>query len=468
MYATPRRRTAAIASIHTRLALACALALTATLGAAHADVVTDMNAVVASPPVVPRFGAPQQQSRALAMIQIAVHDALNSIDRRYDTYSVVPSAGVGASANAAVAAATRRVTLALLAPVPDSADKTAAITAVNNAFDSVLGPMPYDAAELAGIAAGNAAGDAILAARTGDGAATPSTPYTLAAGPGVYQPTPNPGLTPDPIVPAFGLWGNVRPFAVRSALQFRPDAPDIFDLAGTSYARDYNEVKSVGDALVRGADPDSERSDIARFWPGGGANWNLSARTIVSGLGLDAWQHARLFALLNMAEADGLITTMGAKYAYNFWRPVTAIHWADDGNPATASDANWRPFLVTPPYPDYPCALPAATGASSEVLRRYFGTDDIAFSRTFNAAPLPLPPPLAELPGKTITRHFDSLSQAADEAIGARVYAGIHFRTGCDVGVRVGTQVGRFVVQHYLRPVVHLRPAQPPHLRLAK
>ena len=449
---TRRRADAAVPSARRQLALACAAALALATGLAQADVVTDMNAVASSPPVAPRFGGPQQQARALAMIQIAVHDALNAIDRRYETYSVVQTANANASPDAAVAAATRRVALALLDPLPASADKTAAITAINNAFDGVLGALPYDASEVAGIAAGDAAADAILAGRAGDGSATPGTPYLLLPGPGVYQPTPNPEF-PAQIVPAFGLWGLVHPFAVRDALQFRAGPSSILDVTGTDYARDYNEVRTVGDALVRGAAPDSARSDIARYWPGGGSNWNLTARTIGAGLGLDRWQHARLFALLNIGEADGLITTMGAKYAYNFWRPVTAIRWVDDGNPATPSDPAWRPFLVTPPYPDYPCALPTSTGASTEVLRQFFGTDAIAFTRSFDAPPVPLPAPLAALPVKTITRHYDSLSQAANEAISARVYAGIHFRAGCRAGVRTGTQVGRFVSQHALLPV---------------
>ena len=275
------------------LALASGLVVAGAAGVAQADVVTDMNAVVSSPPVAPRFGGPQQQSRAIAMIQIAVHDALNAIDRRYETYSVVPTAGANASPDAAIAAATRRVALALIDPLPPSADKTAAIDAVNNAFNGVLGAMPYDASELAGIAAGDAAANAILANRINDGSATPNTPYVLAPGRGVYQPTPNPEF-PAQIVPAFGLWGLVKPFAVHDAQQFRAAPSEILDVTSSKYARDYNEVKSIGDALVRGAAPDSARSDIARFWPGGGSNWNLSARTIVAGRGLSRWQHAPL------------------------------------------------------------------------------------------------------------------------------------------------------------------------------
>ena len=458
MNVTSQRRPSA--ARHARRGMLVSALALALAGPAQADSVTDWNAIASSPPVVPRFGGPQQQARALAMVQIAVHDALNAIDRRYDTYAIVPAAPANASADAAVAAANYRVLTAFMAasatvtlpgnPCDDPITPALELCSLQYAYDSALAALPASG-KAAGIAAGFAAADAILAMRQNDGSATPHAPYTLLAGPGVHQPTPNPEF-PAVIVPAFGLWGQVTPFALHSALQFHPDPGEIFDLSGEAYTRDYNEVKQVGNALVRGLASDSAESDIARFWPGGGSNWNLSARGIVNGLGLNQWQHARLFALLNIAETDGLITTMRAKYDYNFWRPVSAIRWADDGNPDTASDTGWRPFLPTPPYPDYPCALPTATGASTEILRRYFGTDDIAFDRSFSAGPVALPPPLAALPSKVINRHFGSLSAAAQEAASARVYAGIHFRSGCDAGVRTGTQVARFIFQHQLRP----------------
>jgi len=448
--ALTRRRQTVPSSLPRFLPLACALTLVLT-GQARADVVTDWNAVVTGPLVAPRFGGPQQQFRALAMVQIAVHDALNSIDRRYETYDVVPTANAGANPDAAVAAAARRVVFAMLAPLPQSPEKAAAFAAVQDAFRATLGPTPYSNNKLQGIAAGQAAAGAILARRHNDGSATPSTPYLLLPGRGVYQPTPNPEF-PDVVVPAFGLWGQVTPFAIRDAEQFRPGPAEILEL-GPAYAREYNEVKRVGDALVRGIHPNSERSDIARYWPGGGSNTNLTARTLVTGRNLDRWQHAQLFALLNIAAADGLITTMGAKYHYNFWRPVTAIRWAHDGNPDTVPDFSWRPFLTTPPYPDYPCALPTVVGASIGVLRDYFGTDAIAFDQTFDAPILPLPAPLEPLPVKTITRHFNSLSAATHEAINARVYAGIHFRSGCIAGAKSATRVAHFVTANYLKPV---------------
>jgi hypothetical protein len=437
-----------------RLLLAACGALLGLTPAAGADVVTDWTAIIEA--VAPRFGAPQPQSRAQTMTHVAMHDALNAIEPRYRRHTDIGPAERGASPDAAVARAASHTLLALLAPVPDSPLKQAAIDTIEDAYEATVGPAPYDAATQAGIATGTAAAEAILARRAGDGSDTPHLPYTLSPGPGVYQPTPNPEF-PAVITPSFAGWAHVTPFALRHGAQFEVRPGAIFDLLGAAYAREYNEVQQVGDARVRGAQPDSEESDIARFWPGGGSNWSETTRVIVAGRGLDRWQHARLFALLNMAVADALIANQTWKYTYNFWRPVTAIRWADDGNPDTLSDPSWRPFLVTPPYPDYPCALPSGTGAATEVLRQFFGTDRIAFSRTFNAPAVPLPAPMAALPPKLITRSFTSLSQATAEARNARVYGGLHFAEGCKAGARQGEKVARFVVGHALRPTRHCR-----------
>jgi hypothetical protein len=423
----------------------CAALLTS-----RADSVTDWNALLDT--VAPRYGGPQQQARAQAIVHIAVHDALNTIHPRYTTYAGLPPADPNASPDAAVATAASHAMLSLLASVPDSPLKQAAINSINAAYDATVGPAPYNAATQAGIDAGLDAAEAILALRTGDGSDTPHLPYSEPLAPGVYQPTPNPEF-PAQITPSFAGWAFVTPFALRHGAQFEVGPGAIFDLTGPAYTEEYNEVKTVGDARVRGAAPDSEESDIARFWPGGASNWNLNTRSIVDGLGLALWEHARLFALLNIAQADILIANQTWKYTYKFWRPVTAIRWADDGNPNTESDPTWRPFLVTPPYPDYPCALPSGTGACAEVLRQFFGTDDIPFTRTFNAPSVPLPAPLAALPPKTITRSFTSLSEAEAEAGMARVYGGLHFHEGCVAGAHQGNQIGRFVVQHYLKPL---------------
>jgi hypothetical protein len=417
---------------------------------AAADVVIDWNFVAEV--VTPRFGGPQQQARVQAMAQIAAHDALNTIEPRYARYTYFGPGRPGASADAAVAAAVRHTLLTLLAPLPDSPQKQAAIDIIENAYLSSVGAAPFSPEIQEGIDVGEAAAAAILARRVGDGSDTPHLPYTLLPGRGVYQSTPNPEF-PALITPSFAGWAHVTTFVLQHSFQFEIEPAALFDLAGPEYAAQYNEVKSIGDARVRGTLPGSQESDIARFWPGGGSNWNATARTILSGRGLDGWQLARLFALLNIAQADALIANQTWKYTYNFWRPVTAIRWPDDGNADTESDPVWRPFLVTPPYPDYPCALPSATAAAAAVLRQYFGTDQISFTRAFNAPAVPLPAPMTSLPVKSITRTFDSLSAAVAEAIDARVFAGIHFREGCEAGARQGTQIGRFVARHSLQPL---------------
>jgi hypothetical protein len=423
-------------------------------GSAQADAVTDWNATFDA--VSPTVGGPPQRAYLGAMVHIAIHDALNSIDRRYETYNVVPTASGWASPDAAIAAAARDVLINQLNRPPESPAKAAARASVEASYLAALVAIPNGSAENNGVAAGQAAAAAIIAQRLNDGSDTPNLPYTLAPGPGVHQPTaPN---FPAPANAGFAL---IKPFAMRSTSQFRAEPGELFDLKGIAYTLNYNLVKSIGEFNTRASRPDSRETDIARFWPSGGANWSLVARTIVAGRHLDRWQHARLFALLLIAETDGAIEVFDTKYTYNFWRPVTAIRWANDGNPFTRSDSAWLPFFSfigpwsTPPYPDYSCGLSTASGANTEVLRRFFGTDHVPYKLKVTAPALALAPPPAEplLPAKEIERSYSSLSQAAEESARSRVYAGIHFYEGCMVGVRYGEKVGRFAYQHYLRPL---------------
>jgi hypothetical protein len=412
-----------------RTLCAAGLCAAAVIGAtpAWADAVTQWNetAEVASLAA----GGPPLRNRVFAMAQVAVHDALNAIDPRFETYSAIGPASPGASPEAAVAAATYRV---LLATVPSQAGT---LTLLYSSRISEIDdcPSPYPTCIEDGIAAGEAAAAAILALRSNDGSATPNLPYTLPAAPGVYQFTP-----PTFGAPQFAGWARVTPFVLNSGSQFRAEPSEIFDLTGEAYTRDYNEVKRVGatNSEANGhRTPD--QSAIARFWPGGGANWNAITRLIAAGRGLDEWQHARLFALLNMAISDGSIAVYDTKYTYNFWRPVTAIRAGDtDGNPDTVGDSTWSSYQATPLYPDYTCGLTNTSGAATEVLRRAFG-DRVPY--TFTAAGM--------------TRSYASLTEAAAESVDARVFGGMHFRTGCVRGVIQGEQVGRFVVQHALKPL---------------
>lgn len=432
----------------------------------QADSVTDWNALASGPVVGPRFGGPQQQARMMAITQIAVHDALNSIEPRFETYNDLPHASPLAAPDAAVAAAARTALLAMMSALPpatppEDTNRALAIQAIEAAYAAAIGPGAPTLPEAAGIAAGEEAADAIIALRydataTGlvpiDGSGTPnSPPYTLPPGLGVHQPTPAPEF-PAVTTPAFTGWSAVTPFALDSATRFRAPRAAIFRLRGVRYTAEYAFVKQVGDARVRGAQPDSEPSDIARFWAGGGLEWNSNVRLAVAPRGLDRWEHARLFALLNIATSDTHVTNMESKYFYSFWRPVTAIRWRNDGNPWTHSDRWWRPFLQTPPYPDYPCASTGLTGAVTQTLRRFFGTDVLPFTRTVTAPATPLPAPLTALPPKTITRGYARLTLAENEQALSRVYGGLHFLEGCTAGLRMGNQVADWVYSGYLRP----------------
>ena len=375
-----------------------------------------------------------QQSRIYAMVQIAVHDALNAIEHRYTSYAYSQQEDPTASAPAAISTAARDVLV-------DQLSSQAAVI-IDAAWNTSLGLIVPGSAKDSGIAIGHASAAAILALRRDDGSAI-VTPYTPGAEPGQWRPTPNP-IPPNPapaadLLPAaFPGWGNVLPFALRNGAQFSPDGPPA--LTSDQYTQDFDEVKAIGDqfSTLRTA----EQSTIAQFWyelsPIG---WNRIARNVAAASSLDSWEHARLLALLNIAEADAAIAIFHAKYLYNFWRPVTAIREADtDGNDNTVSEADWNTYLNTPNHPDYLSGHSTFGGAAAEVLARFFGTDDIAFTTTSGA------------PFAGITRSFTSLSQAAQENVDARIYAGIHFRTACQDGLQVGQKIGRFIFKHYLQP----------------
>jgi hypothetical protein len=186
-----------------------------------------------------------------------------------------------------------------------------------------------------------------------------------------------------------------------------------------------------------------EQSEIARFWyEGSPTGWNRIARIISMEAGLDLWENARLLALLNFAMADGYIAGFHIKYHYSFWRPVNAIQTGDfDGNPETAGDPSWMPYLVTPQSPDFPSTHGVLGAAAAEVLTRFFRTDFVAFSTVSG-------PPFAG-----ITRSYGGFKQAAQENADSRIFAGIHFRSACTHGLRVGERIGAFTFKHNLQPI---------------
>src|SRR5690606_37433235 len=334
---TPRPRA-------TLVAIACA-ALLFGAGAAHADAVTDWNQTANQATALPL----PVKLRAMAMVQIAVHDALNTIDSRYEGYSTAPGDTPGAIPEAAVAAAARDVLFVVTQDIANPASRAAIQAAVQDTYDDAIGALPgcpLSPGCTAGILAGQQAAAAILVDRIGDGwPGNPHAPYLLLPAPGVYQVTPD----QQPPFPAFANWANIRPFTIGDSPtfhgMFRAPVSPVLDLDSVTYTVNYAQVKAFGRKSTRAAYPNSGKSRIARFWYGSaGTDWAGLAQIATRDVDLDLWQHARLYALLAIGQADVTISVFDSKYHYSFWRPVTAIRWINDGNRATTPDTNWTPY----------------------------------------------------------------------------------------------------------------------------
>jgi hypothetical protein len=403
---------------------------------ARADTVTDWNAY-ASAAIVSTAGQPPPVSvLSFAMVQGAVYDAVNAIDRGHRPYLSEPPAAPTDSKDAAASTAAYRVLIALFPA------QQATLQPLYDASLAAVADEPAGA-KAGGIAAGDAAAAAMLAARANDGRFGPFTPV-IGTTPGTWRPTP----------PAFALdpapWvGNVRPFLVPNVELLRTQAPNA--LTSRAYTRDFNEIKDIGSLHSTTRTPDETSAAI--FWQDHAfALWNRTFRTLAASRHLDIVDNARLFATENLAAADAAIGCWNNKYHWNTWRPITAVREATtDGNPATEADPTWTPLfdpstpvaappaLVTPPFPEYPSGHNCAAGAILRTLRYFFHTDDVAFSASSN---------------KTgTTRTYQRLSEALQENINARVWAGIHFRTADTAGATLGKQVARYLHKHYLQPV---------------
>ena len=386
-------------------------------------------------------------TRTLAMVQAAVHDALNAINRRYDAYYFEGPGDPASSPDAAIAAAAHAVLVGVVSSSGTPTQKSAALTLVDSAYAASFARIIDAPARNKGVAVGRAAGAAMLTLRKDDGA-TRDAPYTPGVGVGKWRPHPNP-TPPNPpianpdlargyaasVVPG---WGNVTPFTLLSASQFWLPGPPA--LTSATYARDYNEVKSIGGKVstVRTAD----QTEIARFWFEGPGAWNTIARTVAATRRLDARDSARLLALVNLAMADSYIAGFKIRYVYDLWRPVTAIREGDnDGNDATAGDLTWDSLQNTPAVSDYPSTQSTFSAAAAVVLATVLGGDQANFSVTSGK------------PFDGITRSFTSFSQAARESADSRVYAGIHFRSACEDGMSLGRKIGQRTVALYLQPV---------------
>ena len=221
--------------------------------------------------------------------------------------------------------------------------------------------------------------------------------------------------------------------------------------AARRYAADFNEIKALGSdtSSARTAD----QTEIGYFWDESSPlAWNRIARTVSASRGLDLWENARLFGLLNLSMADGYIGSWEAKYHYNYWRPVTAIRLAaSDGNPDTEADPTWTPLLVTSPIPDYPSGHAVQGGAAAESLKQFFGTDDISF----HACSLTLPAGSTCTDPAPVMRSYASFTDAADENALSRILIGYHFRVAVEEGTEHGRKIAKRAANLFLKPVGH-------------
>ena len=376
--------------------------------------------------------------RAFTMVALAQHDALNSIEPRYEVYAY-ESKHPGGDPIAAAAQAGHDVLAAMYPAQLESFDKRLAAS---------LEKVPDGTARSTGIEAGRGAAAAIIANRKDDGLDA-QVEYKPKKAVYAWQPTP-----PLKIALAPGL-GKVRPFALTSTDQFRPAPPP--PLSSKAYAEAYNEVKAVG--AMKSTTRTDEQTDIGRFWyEFSGLGWAKVAGAVTSTKKSDPWDTARALALVHMALFDSYLAGFEAKYFYAptaGWRPYTAIRMAaKDRNPATKPDPKWEPFLGTPPVPDYPSTHSVLGAAAATVLAGLYG-DATPFeftSGTFIKGIDPAFGPTKVGAPEGEKRAFESLSQAARENADSRVFIGIHFRFACDAGLEQGKQIGEWVAANRLKP----------------
>ena len=405
-------------------AIIAAAIVTAPATAEANDPVLEWNDIARTFIVVPAL-SPVQQTRAMAIVQVAMHDAVNGITGEYGLYQPGPPAPAGASPEAAAIGAAFRVLRSLFGDVLLLNARYAA----SLVFHGITLDDP-------GLAFGDAVGAGILQLRRDDGAGSAAYVFIPESAGEVGTWTPLDALSASQsLLPG---WGSVTPFVLRNAAQFRPDPPPA--LSSETYARDYNEVKEIG-AAQSSVRTDSQ-TQIALFWRASPtALWNPILRTAIESKPMNLSETARAMALFYLAASDASVACWEAKYVYNFWRPQAAIRRGDeDGNDATIGDPTWTPRIGTPPHPDYVSGHAANSGAMAFVLAQLFGESPgymIEGSSSQN-------------PG--FLRRWLTFSEGVKEVIDARVYSGIHFRTADEVGARLGRQVAQFIMTHALRP----------------
>jgi hypothetical protein len=385
---------------------------------AQADVVTDWNQTAIEVMKAANV-AGNPWTRSMAMMHVAMSDAVNSVQGRYTRFAATIPAAPNASAEAGAATAARQMLIQLY---PNQKAR------IDEAYALSLKSIPEGAARTEGVALGEQIATALYLERSNDATNLPDT-YRPVASPGVWIPT---------APPLFPQYATAKPWGLDSASQFRPAPPP--QLSSALYARDYNETKAFGAAksTVR----TEAQAEAVRFWTQTnlGPAWFQAASQLSGAKGLGLAENARLFALLSMGLGNCFIIDWDAKFHYNFWRPVTAIRNGDmDGNAATERDAGWTPLNATPMHPEYPSQAGINVGATVGVLESVFGSGPFEITATDIADP-------------RLKRKFASVAEMSEEQRMVRIWGGIHFRNSLEVGEQMGKKIAAYVVETALKP----------------
>ena len=393
-------------------------------------------------------GMPQPtRTRNFAIIQIAVHDALNNIKPKYESYTL-GELRQHADPNAAVASAAYWAIIGL---------KRQGSFPVDTWYAESLSTIPDGKRKELGITLGKHAAEAIIEERSNDGFtqvvfASINPPNGVI--PGAYRSTVT-AINFVPTATLFGFrtvpnWGTVtKPYVIESNHQFRPSGPHA--LTSNEYLQDYNEIKVKGARVGGQRTIDEEKS--AQFWSENRPSilWNTFVRKDIENKKIDAWKTARLFALMHVSMAESINSVLNAAYFYYYWRPETAIRLGSaDGNNNTESDANWLPFLsesftsVSPPVPGYPSAFAAYGGTTAEILRLFYESDETSIDLTTTSSN-----PLVTFPKPSF--HFSSFSQAARENSLSLISLGWDFRKSSLDGEDMGKEIAAYVFKHHFK-----------------
>ena len=397
------------------------------------NVVTDWNTIASTTIVTTGGKSPGASAIWFSYASLAVYDAVNAISGQYRSFYYRSTGPQNASVDAAVAAAAHRV-LVNYFPAQQAA--------LDSQLSASLAGITADSSSKdAGVAVGEAAAMAVINARFGDGLEA-NVPYVPGSGPGAWVPTP-----PAFAAPVTPWLGQMRPFTMRAAGDFLPDAPPM--LSSETWKRDYNLTRLYGGSTSTARS--AAEAEIGIFWTEHtGQQYARMFNFLVGNNNLSTGDSARLMAMLWTGYADAAIACFNAKYKYGFWRPATAIP-VGGGNVDLPADSAWTPLGATPAHPEYPAAHGCITGAVAPLIANFFGTTRVHVSVDSKA-----------FTGRVHQHVFNDTRDRMDEVFWARIYAGFHYHHSLEVGRQLGETVAQELVQSHFRARYGSREEQGP------